>query len=83
MNDAEIRALILQLISDIAPEADTASADDGQDMREAFDLDSMDFLNLLAAIHEKLKVNIPERDYDKVFVLGEAVAYVREALRRQ
>jgi acyl carrier protein len=82
MTDPEIRALILQLISDIAPEADTASADDGQDIREAFDLDSMDFLNLVAAIHDRTKINIPEGDYSKIFILGDAVAYISNALRR-
>ena len=79
MTDPEIRALILQLISDIAPEADTANANDKQDIREAFDLDSMDFLNLVTAIHDRTKIDIPEQDYNKVFVLGDAIAYLREA----
>jgi acyl carrier protein len=83
MTDPEIRALVLQLISDIAPEADIASANDKDDLREAFDLDSMDFLNLVTAIHDKTKVNIPESDYNKIFVLGDAVSYLREALRRE
>ncbi len=83
MTDPEIRALVLQLISDIAPEADIASANDKDDLREAFDLDSMDFLNLVTAIHHKTKINIPESDYNKIFVLGDAVSYLREALRRE
>jgi acyl carrier protein len=83
MTDPEIRALVLQLISDIAPEADIASANDKDDLREAFDLDSMDFLNLVTAIHHKTNVNIPESDYNKIFVLGDAVSYLREALGRE
>ena len=82
MTDPEIRALILQLISDIAPEADIASANDKDDIREAFDLDSMDFLNLVTAIHDRTKINIPESDYNKIFVLKNAVAYIRDALAR-
>ena len=82
MTDAEIRALILQLIGDIAPEADLTQARDSDDVREAFDLDSMDFINLVTAIHERTKINIPESDYNKIFVLKEAVAYVRDALAR-
>ena len=82
MTDAEIRALIMQLIGDIAPEADLAQARDSDDIREAFDLDSMDFLNLVTAIHERTKINIPESDYNKIFVLKDAVAYVRDALAR-
>ena len=82
MTDAEIRALILQLICDIAPEADPAAARDQDDIREAFDLDSMDFVNLVTAIHKRTKINIPESDYNKIFVLKNAVAYVRDALNR-
>ena len=82
MTDAEIRALILELICEIAPEADPAAARDQDDMREAFDLDSMDFINLVAAIHNRTKINIPESDYNKIFVLKDAVAYVRDALAR-
>jgi len=82
MTDAEIRALILELICEIAPEADPAAARDQDDIREAFDLDSMDFINLVAAIHNRTKINIPESDYNKIFVLKNAVAYIRDALAR-
>jgi acyl carrier protein len=80
MTNAEIRALILKLICDIAPEADPAAARDQDDIREAFDLDSMDFINLVTAIHQRTKINIPESDYNKIFVLKDAVAYIRDAL---
>ena len=82
MTDAEIRKLILELICDIAPEADPNTARDADDIREAFDLNSMDFVNLVTAIHERTKVNIPERDYNKIFVLKNAVAYLRDAMAR-
>lgn len=82
MTDAEIRALILELIGEIAPEADLASVHDHDDIRETFDLDSMDFVNLIVAIHNRTKVAVPEADYNKLFTLGGATAYVREALAR-
>jgi acyl carrier protein len=82
MTDAEIRTLILQLICEIAPEADPAAARDQDDIRETFDLDSMDFINLVTAIHERTKIDIPERDYNRIFVLENAVAYIRDALAR-
>jgi len=82
MTDAELRALILDLICDIAPEADPASARDQDDLREIFDLDSMDFANLLVAIHDRTKVAIPEADYNKLFTLDGATAYLRDALSR-
>jgi acyl carrier protein len=82
MTDAEIRALILKSIGEIAPEADLATARDSEDIREAFDLDSMDFVNLVAAIHERTKVNIPESDYSQLYTLKSAVIYLKDVLRR-
>ncbi len=80
MTHEETRSLLLELISDIAPEADPASVADDEDIREAFDLDSMDFANLVVAIHKRTGVNIPELDYRKLFTIGGAIAYVEKAL---
>lgn len=76
MTDEELRALILELICEIAPEADPAIARDQDDIRETFDLDSMDFANLVVAIHKRTKIDIPEADYNKLFTLESAVAYL-------
>ncbi|RNJ48105.1 phosphopantetheine-binding protein [Methylocystis hirsuta] len=70
MTDAEIRAIILELIGEIAPEADLASARDQNDLREVFDVDSMEFANLVIAIHDRLGVNIPEAHYNQLFTLA-------------
>ncbi|MGE5147734.1 MAG: acyl carrier protein [Candidatus Eiseniibacteriota bacterium] len=77
MNDAEIRQLIFDVLSEIAPEADPATLDGKEDMREALDLDSMDFLNVVIALHKRSGVEIPESDYSKLFTLDGAVAYLR------
>jgi len=76
MTNEELRSLLLELIRAIAPEADTGSVRDQDDLREAFDLDSMDFLNLVVAIHERIKIDIPEADYSKLFTLKNAVDYL-------
>lgn len=82
MTDAEIRALVLELICEIAPEADPTLARDQGDIREIFDLDSMDFTNLIVAIHNRTRVNIPEADYNRLFTLQGAISYLRAALAR-
>jgi len=51
-------------------------ARDDDDIRETFDLDSMDFANLVVAIHKRTKIDIPEADYNKLFTLKSAVAYL-------
>jgi len=76
MTNEELRSLILELVCEIAPEADPASASDQDDLRETFDLDSMDFANLVAAIHRRTKINVPEADYNKLYTLQNAVAYL-------
>ena len=82
MTDAELRALILESIGEIAPEADLGAVDSSEDIREAFDLDSMDFINVVSALHRRTQVNIPEADYNQLYTLSSAVAYLKDALAR-
>ena len=45
------------------------------------DINSMDFLNFITAIHHRLGVDIPELDYPKLVTLDGAVAYIAAHLR--
>jgi acyl carrier protein len=76
MTKTEIKALFADLIGDIAPEADMSSLSDDDDMREALDLDSMDFNNLIIALHKRTGIDVPESDYNKLFTLRGAVDYL-------
>jgi len=76
MTDEEIKAAVLNELGKIAPEVDGALADPSGDLREEFDIDSMDFLNLVTALHERLGIDIPEADYPQLFTLNDAVAYL-------
>lgn len=73
----EIRAVLLSALRGIAPEADPASLDPEESLREQLDLDSMDFLNFVIAVHERLGVEIPEADYPRLASLDGAVAYLQ------
>lgn len=75
MTDAEIRALVFDLLAEIAPEAEPQSLAGNEDLREALDLDSMDFLNLVGGLHRRSGRDIPEADYPKLFTLDGIVAY--------
>jgi acyl carrier protein len=77
MSDLDIRAAILEELGNIAPEADLATIDPTTDLREALDIDSMDFLNLVIALHRRLGVDIPEIDYPKLVTLDGAMTYLR------
>lgn len=76
MTATEIKSMICDVLSGIAPEADLSAADDDEDLREALDLDSMDFLNFVIALHERTGVDIPEADYPRLRTLDGAIAYL-------
>ena len=76
MTDTDIRKVIQEELNNIAPEADLASVNPAADLREAIDIDSMDFLNFIIAIHHRLNVDIPEIDYPKLVTLDGAIAYI-------
>ena len=76
MTDIDIRKVVQEELNNIAPEVDMASVDPAADLREAIDIDSMDFLNFITAIHHRLGIDIPEIDYPKLVTLDGAVAYI-------
>ena len=76
MSDPEIIKIVQEELNNIAPEIDMATVDPAADLREAMDIDSMDFLNFVTAIHHRLGMDIPEVDYPKLFTLARAVAYI-------
>jgi acyl carrier protein len=76
MTEAEIRNLAAEVLGDIAPEADPGSLSDDEDLREALDLDSMDFLNFVIGLHKASGVDIPEADYPKLFTMKGVIAYL-------
>ena len=69
-----------QALAGIAPEADLDQLAPDADLQEELDLDSMDFLNLIVRIHEKLGVNIPESDYSKLTTLNALMGYLKRQL---
>ena len=50
--------------------------DDTADIREQMDLDSMDMLNILEALHDRLGVAVPEADVEQMTTVEKAVAYL-------
>jgi len=80
MTQTDIRAVIQEELSNIAPEIDLATVDPAADLREALDIDSMDFLNFVTAIHQRLGVDIPELDYPKLVTLNGAMKYLQGKL---
>lgn len=80
MTEAETRNLLAELIGEIAPEADMSTLGDDEDMREALDLDSMDFNNLIIALHARTGIDVPESAYANLFTMRGAIAFLSRRL---
>jgi acyl carrier protein len=76
MTPDEIRIVVLRVLGQIAPEADLESLKPDVSFREQLDLDSMDLLNFVIALHKELHVAIPEKDYPKLATLRGCVDYL-------
>jgi acyl carrier protein len=76
----DIGRTVLDELGNIAPETDPGSIDPKADLREALDIDSMDFLNLMIALHARLAVDIPEADYPRLASIEGATSYIAEKL---
>ncbi len=76
MTPDAIRILAVEILSGIAPEADFAALGDDEQLREVLDLDSMDFLNFVAALHQATGIDIPEADYRHLATLAGVRKYL-------
>ncbi len=76
LTDASIRAAYLEELARVAPDIDPASVGDDDHLQDDLGLDSMDVLNLVTALHERLGVDVPEADYPQIATLARAVAYL-------
>ncbi|MCX7961479.1 MAG: acyl carrier protein [Burkholderiales bacterium] len=76
MNREQLRAVVLEELARIAPELEPAALRADRPLRAQVDLDSMDWLNFLIALHERLGVEIPEADYAKLGTLEQTLDYL-------
>ena len=82
MNEADIRAVALETLLAIAPEVEADELRGDKPLRNQVDLDSMDWLNFLLGLHEKLKVEIPEADYAQLVTMDDVMGYLAKKLER-
>ena len=74
----ELRRVVLDALGALAPEADLTTLRPDAPLREQLDLDSMDFLNFVIALHRALGVEVPETDYPKLATLDGCLRYLAE-----
>lgn len=76
MNAEALRRIAAEVIAGIAPEADLSTVGDDENLRDALDLDSMDFLNFVIGLAERTGHPIPEADTPKLQTLRGLLAYL-------
>jgi acyl carrier protein len=80
MTRETLREEVIKALTSVAPEVDPRTLQPDAAFRQEFDLDSMDFLNFVIAIHARLSVDVPETDYAKLATLNGAVEYLANRL---
>ncbi len=76
MTGPEIRAAVISILSDIAPDEDFSSLKDDVSFSEQFEMDSMDLLDIVLELRKRYKVQIPEEDYPKLSNMNSTVEYL-------
>lgn len=76
MTRDQIGAAFVRALTAIAPEIDPLSLRPDVPYRQAWELDSMDFLNLVIALRRDLGVDVPESDYSRLETVNQAVDYL-------
>ncbi len=77
MKTTEIERLVIEAIQEVAPEIEQNTIDFDEDIREECDLDSMDFINYLAALQKSTGIKIIEGDYPEFHSFNSALAFLK------
>ena len=81
MTAAEIRAEVISILEDIAPDDDLADLRDDVPFREQMELDSMDFLDIVMELRKRHRVQIPEEDYPNLASMASTIAYLEPRMK--
>lgn len=81
MNRDQLRAIVIDALLGVAPDIDPHTLDDRASLRDEYDLDSMDALNLATALHKRLHVSIPETEFARLQTVEDLVAWLQVRLR--
>lgn len=81
MTPSEIRAEVLDILENIAPDEDLSKLDDAKAFREQLELDSMDFLDIVMELRKRHRIQIPEEDYTNLASMASTVAYLEPKMK--
>lgn len=81
MTKEQIKTAIINQILEIAPDIEEADIVPDKNIQRSLEIDSFDFLKILTALNEVLKVEVPEADYAKVDTLEHMMEYFAQRVK--
>lgn len=77
MNQNQIASVVTDELNRIAPDIGMDEIDRSADLREEFDIDSMDFLTLVTALGKRFGIDMPEADYPQMRSVEGLIQYLQ------
>jgi acyl carrier protein len=81
MTKEQIRATVLEIISQIIPDEDLSALKGDIPIREQVELDSMDFLDIVMELRKRYGIEVPESEYTELATLDGSVAYLEPRMK--
>jgi len=80
MTREEIRAAVVAAIVAVVPGTVASDISDEAPIRDQLDMDSMDFINFVVELDERLGVAVPEGEYGRLASVNSCIEYLAGAL---
>jgi acyl carrier protein len=78
MTKDDIRSITLEVLGQIAPDADLNHLDPAKSFRDQFEFDSVDYLNFVLTLEKRLEIKIPEIECPRLASLDGCIAYLAD-----
>jgi acyl carrier protein len=76
MTKDNCKKLVIDIISDIAPDEDLTDIKPEVRLRDQLQLDSMDFLDIVMELRKRHGIEVPEADYGQLASLESCAEYL-------
>jgi|TARA_B110000879_G_C11142960_1_gene501170 acyl carrier protein len=76
MTEDQVKQIVVDIITEIAPDEDTSNIKPEINLRDQLDLDSMDFLDIVMELRKQHNIEVPEADYPELASLATCAAYL-------
>ncbi len=76
MTKDAVKKLVIDIISDIAPDEDLSAIKPEIKLRDQLQLDSMDFLDIVMELRKRHGIEVPETDYGQLASLESCAEYL-------